>query len=103
MALIEMTVKHGRTQQEARDQLQRSVTDVLGQFGAMIDKVEWTPDRNGVFMSGAGCTVEIQVDPTEVHVRGDIPFLNGLLASPFVTGFKQIIRKNFEALPAPKR
>lgn len=102
MSLIEMTIKHGRTQEEARRVLEQSVNDVRTRFGGMIDKCEWSNDGNTVFMSGSGCTAEIRVDPVEVHVRGDIPFLNGLLAAPFVAGFKQIIQRNFQALPAPK-
>jgi hypothetical protein len=46
---------------------------------------------------GFGCTCEIQVDPTEVHVRGDIPFLSGLLAAPLTAGLKQIVQRNFNA------
>ena len=97
MSLIEMTIKHNRTQEEARRTLEQSVSEVRGKFGAMIDTCRWSDDRNTVFMSGSGCTCEIRVDAVEVHVRGDIPFLSGLLAAPFAAGFKQVVQKNFQA------
>jgi hypothetical protein len=102
MALIEMKVKHNRSQDEARRVLEKTVNDVRGRFGGMIDRCEWSADRNSVHLSGIGCTADLRVDPTEVHVSADLPFLSGLLAAPFVSGFKQIIDRNFQALPAPK-
>jgi hypothetical protein len=97
MSLIEMTIKHNRTQEEARRVLEQSVTDVRGKFGGMIDTCTWSEDRNQVSLAGSGCTCEIRVDPTEVHVRGDVPFLSGLLAAPLAAGLKQIVQRNFNA------
>lgn len=102
MSLIQMTIKHNRSQDEARRVLEESVSEARGKFGAFIHTCEWSDDRNTVSLSGSGCTCEIRVDPVEVHVRGDIPFLAGLLAGPFVAGFKQILQRNFQALPAPR-
>jgi putative polyhydroxyalkanoic acid system protein len=102
MSLIQMTIKHNRTHDEARRVLEQSVREVRAQFAVMIDTCQWSDDRNTVFLSGSGCTCEIRVDPVEVHVRGDIPFLSGLLAGPFAAGFKQILQRNFQALPAPR-
>jgi hypothetical protein len=102
MSLIQMTIKHNRTQDEARRVLEQSVGEVRAQFGVMIDTCRWSDDRNTVFLSGSGCTCEIHVDPWEVHVRGDIPFLSGLLAGPFTARFRQILQHNFQALAAPR-
>ena len=104
MSLIQLTIKHGRTQAEARQALEQSVKDVYARFGGMIDKVDWSEDRNAVFMSGSGCTADIRVDPVEVHVRGDVPFLAGLLGAPVIAALKQIVQQNFQKqLAGPKR
>ncbi|OAI42276.1 hypothetical protein AYO40_00085 [Planctomycetaceae bacterium SCGC AG-212-D15] len=104
MSLLEMTVKHGRTCEEARQALEHAVNDVRARFGAMIDKVEWSEDRNAVLMSGTGCTAEIRVTALDVHVRADVPFLSGLLGAPVVEGLKQIIHRNFQKqLTGPKQ
>ena len=92
MPLIDLTVPHGRTMEEARQRLQTAVHQVSVQFGAGIRRVEWAPDRNRVKLEGVGIRVEIWVDAQEVHAMGDIPILGALLAS----GLKQIIQQTFQ-------
>jgi hypothetical protein len=96
MSLIQLTIKHGRTLEEARQALERSVKAVCTQFAGMIERVEWSPDRNSVSLWGSGCTAELRVDPVEVHFCGDIPILGGLLGAPIAAGLKQIIHQNFQ-------
>jgi hypothetical protein len=102
MSLIQMTIKHGRSLAEAREILERSISQACNQFGGMIHRVQWSEDRNQVTLSGAGCNAEIRVDPIEVHVHGDIPILARLLGAPILNGFKQLLKQNFEKLPPPK-
>jgi hypothetical protein len=96
MALINLSVKHGKTLDEARTLLETAVREVQGRFGPMVQRVEWSDDRNGVKLSGVGFEAEMRVDPQDVHVSGDLPFLGNLLASPLVAGLKGIVQQTFQ-------
>ena len=98
MPLIDLTVAHGRTLDEARGGLERAVQQVSTQFGAVIRRVEWTADRDRVKLEGAGVHIEMWVDARDVHAVGDIPVLGALLGGPLATGLKQIVERTF-----PKR
>jgi hypothetical protein len=92
MSLINLSVKHGRTIEEARSRLETAVAEVSRNFGAMIRHVEWADDRNRVRIDGTGFGIEMWVDAQEVHATGDIPILGGLLGS----GLKQIVQQVFQ-------
>jgi Putative polyhydroxyalkanoic acid system protein (PHA_gran_rgn) len=99
MPLFNLTVKHGRTQDAARAELARAIEEVQARFPGMVQRVEWSADRNSVRVSGAAFWAEMRVDPVEVHVTGDVPFLGSLLAGPIQAGLKQIMHRHFEQLP----
>jgi hypothetical protein len=94
--LINLSVKHHRTLEEARSRLETAVHEVTGQFGALVRRVEWAADRSRVRLEGAGFWVEIWVDAQEVHATGDMPLLGGLLGSPLASGLKQIVQQTFQ-------
>jgi hypothetical protein len=96
MSAIQLTVKHGRSLEEARQQLERAVDEVRSRFALMVQNVEWSNDRNWVKLTGTGFVVEMRVDATDVHVTGDIPILGKLLSSPLAAGLKQIVQQNFQ-------
>jgi hypothetical protein len=96
MSLINLSVKHGRTFEEARTRLEMAVHEVRGLFGAMVQRAEWSADRNQVRIDGAGFWVEMTVDEQHVHATGDIPFLGNLLGGPLAGGLKQIVEKTFQ-------
>jgi hypothetical protein len=96
MSLIKLSVKHGRTMEEARTRLEMAVAEVSCSFGAMIRQVEWAADRNRVRIDGTGFGIEMWVDAQEVHATGDIPMLGGLLGSPLASGLKQIVQQVFQ-------
>jgi hypothetical protein len=96
MSLINLSVKHNRTLEEARGRLEAAVQEVSGQFGAMVRRVEWAADRSRVRMEGVGFWVEMWVDAQEVHATGDMPLLGGLLGSPLGAGLKQIVQQAFQ-------
>jgi len=95
MSLINLTVKHNRTLEEARTQLETVVHEVQMRFGSLLQRVEWSADRDQVKLLGTGFEVEMRVDPQEVHVSADLPFLGGLLGGPFVAGLKGIVQQTF--------
>jgi hypothetical protein len=95
MSLINLSVKHGQSQDQARANLEKSVDDVRGLFGAMIRRVEWSDNHHKVRLDGAGFWTEMWVDAHEVHATGDIPVLGSLLGGPLAAGLTQVLRRNF--------
>ena len=93
---INLTFKHGRTQEDARARLAEVVTEVQNKFGGMVKTVEWSADRNSVHIAGDAFVVDARVDPVEVHVVGDIPFLGRLLGGSITSGVKQIVDRTFK-------
>ncbi len=103
MSLINMTIKHGRTQDEARAALEQATRDMQTRFGPLIRSANWTPDRNQVRVEGLGFWVEMRIDAHDAHVSGDVPVLGNLLGSPLGGGIKQLFQKSFsKALPGRK-
>ena len=96
MSLVNFSVQHGKTQDEARRRMESTVNDVCTRFAAMVDRVEWSDDRNTVKVFGKGMEVEIWVDPVNVYVRGDMPVLGALLGGPMLKGLKSIVEQNFQ-------
>ena len=95
MPLINLSVRHGRSRDDARARLEAAVNDVRVKFGPMVQTVDWSDDRDAVTVRGAGFVVEMKVDAEQVHVTGDIPILGALLGKPLETGLKQIIQQKF--------
>ena len=96
MSLINLSLKHGRTLPEARTSLEKAVGDVQGLFAGMIQRADWSSDRNRVRMEGTGFWVEMSVDDQHVHATGDIPFLGGLLGGPLAGGLKKVLEQTFQ-------
>jgi hypothetical protein len=96
MPLINLTVAHGQTLEEARQRLENAVHRVSAQFGAVIRRVEWAADHNRVKLEGVGVQIEMWVDARDVHAVGDIPMLGALLGGPLASGLKQIVEQTFQ-------
>jgi hypothetical protein len=96
MSLVNVSLKHGRNLSEARTSLEKAVSDVQGMFGGMIQRADWSADRNRVRIDGAGFWVEMSVDDQHVHATGDIPFLGGLLGGPLGGGLKKVLEDRFQ-------
>ena len=95
MSLITLSMKHGQTQDEARNRLEAAVKEVRKLFGALIQHVVWSADRSQVRSDGAGFWIEMVVDAQNVHATGDIPMLGGLLGGPLTAGLKRIMQQTF--------
>jgi len=96
MPLFNLTVKHGRTLEEARSQLDKAVEQVRNQLGLMVQRVEWSASRDAVRLSGTGFEVGMRVDAEAVHVSADLPALAGLLRGPLEAGLKRIVQQTFQ-------
>ncbi len=95
MALINLSMKHGLTQDEARLHLEQAVRQVGSLFGPMLQRTEWSADRSQVRLNGAGFWVEMRVDAWEVHATGDIPAFGPLFAGPLASGLTSVLQKSF--------
>ncbi|QDV35777.1 polyhydroxyalkanoic acid system family protein [Tautonia plasticadhaerens] len=93
MPLIEFTIKHERTEADAKARLEMAVDEAKRRYGPMIQKVEWSPDRDAVRLSATGALAEMRVDAERIHASIDLPLLSGLLGGRMATGLKEIIRK----------
>jgi len=103
MPLIDLSVKHGCTLEEARVQLRQAVEEVCGRFGPLVERVSWQ-GSDLVHLAGAGFEVDMRVDQQDVHVTGDMPALSRFLAGPLVAGLKGIVEKRFhKQLTGPGR
>jgi hypothetical protein len=96
MPLIDLTLQHGQTLEEARRRLDMTVNEVTGKFGSMVQRVEWATDRNRVKLTGVGFWIEMSVDTSAFHATGDIPMLGRLLSAPLISGLKQIVQQTFQ-------
>jgi hypothetical protein len=96
MPLLNLTVQHGRTLEEASRGLEKAVQQVSGQFGALVRRVEWAADRHRAKLEGVGFWVEMWVDAQAVHATGDIPLLGGLLGRSLGSGLKRIVQQTFQ-------
>jgi hypothetical protein len=93
--LINLTIQHHQTQEEARRRLDTAVREMSAKFGVMLRRVEWAADRNRVRLEGVGFWVEMWVDAQIVNVTGDAPMLGRLLGSPVALRLKQIVDRTF--------
>ena len=96
MSLFNMTMKHGRSLDEARGAMEQAVRDLQARFKPLVRRADWASDRNQVRVEGIGFWVEMKIDAQEVHVAADVPLLGNILGSPLGSGIKQIVQKTFE-------
>jgi hypothetical protein len=93
---LTFTLKHGTTQDDARQRLRSAVGEVQGRFGGMIQSAAWSADGSGVKIAGRGFDVDMRVDAERLHVAGHLGILGGLLSGPFAAGVKAIVQNAFQ-------
>jgi putative polyhydroxyalkanoic acid system protein len=96
MPLIDVTLEHRRSLEDARRALEDTVNQLTAQFSTMVSRVEWATDRNRVKIDGVGFWVEMTVDARVFHATGDIPVLGKLIGSRFPADLKQIVQRTFQ-------
>jgi hypothetical protein len=99
MPLINLSVQHGTTFDDAKQRLAAAVNDVETRFAAVVKTVTWNADRTAVTLTGPGVKVDLKVDADHVHATGDIPLLGNLLGSGvgkrISEGLKGTLQKHF--------
>ena len=104
MSLINLSVQHGQTLDEARKHLETAVNEIQSRFGTLIRQVVWSTDRSQVRLEGTGFWVDMRVDAQAVHVSADIPVLGRLFGGSINTGLKEIVERTFQKqLPGGNR
>jgi hypothetical protein len=96
MPMIDLTLQHGQTLEEARRRLEITVNEVNTRFGSMIRRAEWAADRSRVKLDGVGFWVEMSVDAQLLHATGDIPIVGRLLGGQLTSGLRRIMRQTFQ-------
>ena len=98
MSLISFSIQHGRTLADARAQLAQTVSEAQSKFGAVLPRADWNDDRSRVVLIGTGFEIEVWVDDSQVHLRGDIPILGKLLGNKLISGIKGLLEHDFKRL-----
>ena len=82
MAKLDMAVEHGQTAEAARENFEKAIAAAQSQYGRWVRRLEWSPDRTSVDVSGAGFDVRLSYDDRKVYARGTIPMAVKLLEAP---------------------
>lgn len=96
MSLVNLSVRHGRTLDDARQRLEQVVAEVQKNLGAVVHQTEWSADRSSARLAGIGFEARLSVDVQEVHVAIDVPLLGNILASPVVARLKEVVQDKFQ-------
>jgi hypothetical protein len=96
MPLMNRSVQHRHTFDEARTRLETVVHEVTSRFGTLVRRVEWSTDRSQVRLEGIGREIEMQVDAQAVHGSADIPVLGRLLGGSVTTRLKELVQRTFQ-------
>jgi len=95
MSVVNLSVKHGRSLEEAKQSLEEAVREIDQRFGSMIERVEWSADRSAVKLAGSGLTGDVRVDAQEVHVTVDIPLLLRAFSKQVTGAVQEILQHSF--------
>jgi hypothetical protein len=87
-----MTVEHGQTAEGARANFEKAIGAAHVQYGRWIQKVEWSPDRTAVNVSGTGFDVRLSFDERKVYARGTVPMVAKLLEAPIKVFLARALR-----------
>lgn len=96
MSQITLSLNHGQTLDEARTRMRSAVSQLQGNFSAMVQGANWSSDQNACRVTGKGFEIDMRVDDQKLHITGNLTFLGGLLNSPITAGLKRIVEKTFQ-------
>ena len=96
MSVINLSLEHGQTLEQARSRMRMAVGEVQKLFGALVRTVSWSPEGDQARIDGTGFWVEMKVDAKHLHATGDIPVLAGLLGGPMARGLERALERSFQ-------
>ncbi len=96
MAAIHFSLEHGRSLGDAQALLAQSVDELQRNFHAVVERVEWSADRNGARIVARGFEVAIRVDDRAVHVEAEVPLWARWIGSSAVDGLKRLLQRNIQ-------
>ena len=59
MPLVNLSVKHNTTFDDAKTRLEGAVADVQSRFSGVVKSIIWSPDRTAVKLTGPGVIVDL--------------------------------------------
>jgi hypothetical protein len=95
MSMINLSLKHGRTLEEARLRMAKVVADVNTRFALLVNSVIWSEDRNEVVITGPGFEVRMRVDEQFISLWADVALLGRLLSGPLAEVLKGLVERHF--------
>ena len=93
MSVIDFSMEHGASLDEARRRLRTAVSQVQGMFPAVVQSVSWSPDETSVKLIGKGFDLQLRVDAVRIYASGNVTLLGGLLSGKLAAGLKQILQR----------
>lgn len=97
MPLMNFSVKHNRTLDDAKARMASAIDQIRRQYGPLIQRVDWSPDRDHVTLTATGAVADLRVDAQDVHATVDIPLLSALLGGQIADRLKEVVQKQLEA------
>lgn len=96
MGLIEFSIAHQQTFEQAQAKLKTVVEDVQRTAGPLLGRVEWSADGSSAKLFGPGIEVQLTVDPQRLSVVGDIPLVGKLLGNKLLQTIKGRVEDTFQ-------
>jgi hypothetical protein len=96
MSVVNLSVKHGVSFDEAKVRLDAAVRELGKLMGRMVQQVTWNSGRDRVRVEGAGFWLEMSVDAQDLHATGDIPALAGLMGGPLTAGLRRVVEQTIQ-------
>jgi hypothetical protein len=96
MSVINVSLEHGQTFEQARSRMRTAVGDAQKLFGALVRTVSWNANGDQARIDGTGFWIEMKVDAKHLHATGDIPVLAGLLGGPMAKRLEQVVERSFQ-------
>jgi hypothetical protein len=92
MTQLDIAVEHGQTAEAARENFEKAIAAAHSQYGRFIHRLEWSPDRTDVDVSGAGFDVRLSHDDRKVFARGTTPVAVKPLEAPIKAFIARALR-----------
>jgi hypothetical protein len=82
MANLNIVVTHGQSENQARVNFEKAISEASSRHRIWIRKVEWSDDRTSATLSGPRFQVTLSVDAENVYAKGQVPLALKLLEGP---------------------